>query len=396
MISAKTWPSAKIGSEWYEYHHQHSSCKQIHRSNGNNLQKNVSKEPSRLLHRYVKQQRWEEARQLLQNCDGKINWTEQDLRNGWNVLHMTCFSNPPLDVVQLILAFCPMLTLQTDYSGDTALFYASWKSSEEVVLHYLRIASELSSATNHNNNILFTPSHYGSLPLHYSLCHKRSPKIINYMLQRYPEALRQQDRFCKTPLHRFYHAWNADVKQYLHSQHNQVKIFQAPDKVSSDSNLNGWESLTQTFHILLNKLPIKSSISVPHMYHNDDVDDLRVPTLHQVLALPDHIVPSIFKQLYIHLHPSQIINSDHNGNLPLHIAATNPHSQVISTLLKLYPDAAKIPNHKNNLYPVCIAAIAAMSGTSNDAQLNTIYELLQFAPEVIQMMTTSQSDPSNL
>ena len=363
-----------------------------------------------LLRRSVNLQRWDDVRELLSIrhvATDYLDLHDQEERNGWTVLHMTCYHNPPLDVVESMMDICPEIALTKDNSGDTALFYACWKASEEVVMHYINVAPESVSMI----------SNYGGFPLHYTLSYKRSPRIVEKMLCNYPAAATFKDCFYKTPMNRFYNAWICDLRR-------NIPNLELLPTARDDS---GYFTLKETLILLIKSLLFKSKVQLNfNPLGNEAIQQREERTmdicsirntkllLHHALYMSDENLPSIFKKVFILTHLDQISKYDPLGNLPLHIAASQLGNDtlVLDTLLNYYPNAAKIPDKhgrlplvlaiqsgKQTLRELILAAPQALTtrditthlypfliaASTKEAPINAIYELIRHAPEIITL-----------
>ena len=81
------------------------------------------------------------------------------------------------------------------------------------------------------------------------------------------------------------------------------------------------------------------------------------------------------------------------GRLPLHLAIEHgldcPFNTVISQLLSLAPTTVSVPDPKTGLYPFMAAAVGMSSN------LNSIYSLLKFDPNVLNLQRGSFGDEPN-
>jgi len=281
--------------------------------------------------------KWEQAKTLL------LHPSNTDLANykdmmGSTPLHWACSGNAPFEVIRGIYELNPdALLIQEDGGdGDTPLLRACQYASEEILTFLLETQPEAAFITGKDK----------SYPLHRLILWKRSPSIIQKVLQINPEAVNAEDSYSETPMQELFEAWKCDLGNCIHRLQD----------LRNGRDANGRFTVTGTLLYLV-KTRVYGSI--------DDVQTTTLGPVHAALSLEE--VPALFKILLIQTFPNHAMIADADGNLPLHIAASQKvNSVIIELLLNVYPQATE---HRNNdgLTPLNLAKRAG--GTADNLVL---------------------------
>lgn len=131
------------------------------------------------LHDACEHQDTEAALELIKaNSDQAANVDE----HGETPLHIVCWANPPLRMVEALIAAFPQAVTDQDVHGDTPLHVALMnpETSYEVVHALLKACPTLASVANKE----------GLYPLHMACRHCQDEKVFELLLEEYPYALR--------------------------------------------------------------------------------------------------------------------------------------------------------------------------------------------------------------
>lgn len=131
------------------------------------------------LHDACEHQDIEAVLQLIEaNSDEAVNVDD----HGETPLHIACWANPPLKVVEALIAAFPQAVTDQDAHGDTPLHVAltNPETSCEVVHALLKACPAVASIANKE----------GLCPLHKACRHCPDEKVIEVLLEEYPYALR--------------------------------------------------------------------------------------------------------------------------------------------------------------------------------------------------------------
>ena len=389
------------------------------------MTKNNSKPPEySTLYRAVVYRDWETAKNLLTTHPNSLQLTEySSSRRGETALHNACWWGGPVHIIKLFHQVNPSLLMQLDNQLRSPLRYACGYASKEVV-EFLIDATPMAARLLDSD---------GLLPLHIAIKNRRSPSIIQKLVEAYPEAINQYthclrslshdedddeiDR--KTPLQLLCMKWNDDLSANI----NHLEY------LAKGMDCDGLSTLKGSLYSFLKTLfqTVQANIddtNSDHLQHS-----FQFP-LHQTIELDNEILPPIFKEFIIIILCEQDASlKDSRGNLPLHLAAaqTGEESNLIPLLLDRYPEASAISNEegrlplslaiesgkswdkggirrlvkeapqvlcirdvKTHLYPFMLAAASADASADNTSiydeneSVDVTYELLRFFPELIQ------------
>ena len=372
---------------------------------------------------------WETAKDLLTNHPNVMKLTEYSSNHrGETALHNACWWGGPLHIIKLIYDVNPALLMQLDDNLRSPLRYACGYASKEVV-EFLIDAAPMAAR--------FLDSD-GLLPIHVAIKNRRAPSIVQNLLDVYPESFHLASHSLgrvsesgqassnerKTPLEILSMKWNDDLCANI----NHLEYLTEGMDCDGLTTLKG--SLYHLMEAYFRTTAFQRGYSNDATSSNGKADNSNsscspIPNfLHQSLQLNTQILPNIFKELIALTSPSEkCAETDEEGNLPLHIAATleAENSNLIDILLKHDPEGANKQNKEGKfpltlavesgkswdgiqqlvaaaphalstmdehtkLYPFMLAASCTSSTTSLKEidSLNLTYELLRLFPELIQ------------
>jgi hypothetical protein len=199
------------------------------------------------------------------------------------------------------------------------------------------------TTTNHNNPLLVgDPS--GSTPLHYVSSRNVTSEVTALLLKSCPAAVNATNHVGSTPL-----------ALLCKTNARFLRLSVDPENSAINPRFYGefWAKATLLLRAAYHGLVSSSASSnQPTQSHPDP------NTLHMSLMVPN--CPSEFIHFILNVYPDQILERDHEDNLPLHTASLKrkkkttkkhrkEHNEIISHLLTLYPAGAAEVNENNEL-----------------------------------------------
>lgn len=262
---------------------------------------------------------------------------------------------------------CPSSLETQDANGNTPLHLAVSQNERDLYgrvhleeVGFLMAECPAAMATTNND---------GNTPLHNATQQFRFYHVPD-MIDAYPDALKIRNNRGETPLDCFCRSQMSDLKRALCSK-------SSPDETSLLSlrkqRLGSAEILRRASFFL--KTSKKETASECDQSNGHDWK-----ILHACLGLQGCSPPLIWLSMTI--HPEQIHLSDHEGNLPIHLAAANrviggqTLRPVIEVLLKQYPTSVCALNAEGR-FPL---HLALESGKRWDGGVSAI---LKVAPELV-------------
>jgi len=300
--------------------------------------------PFKSLYCAIRDQSWDEVRQILQRKDA-VSY----LRYGGGAMVIACNRNAPLDIIEELHKISENQVTKKSANGWLPLHWATRWSSVEVVDFLLKVSPPECTTTKELK---------GMTPLHLSITENCDPLIITRLLLENPKALKIKDKSGRAPLEQFFKKWKLHLqrkhckKQYDHSL---AKMF-TKDSIRAIIHVLAYGKLDQ----------LKSDKWLP---------------LHEAIRLR-HLIHPIFIKPLISEFPEEVRRKDpKNHNLPLHIAASQ--GNVISgywtqVLLQEYPEAARVHNKDMRL------PFNLMVESGNEWKNDEVWKkLMDAAPEAI-------------
>ena len=107
--------------------------------------------------------------------------------HGSTPLHLACWGNPPIDVIQALLKACPQAATDKDVIGNTPLHIASGYPGTDpnLIREILKVCPTAASMTNKE----------GLMPLHVACRHAcHNVRVISALIDAYPYALKARTR----------------------------------------------------------------------------------------------------------------------------------------------------------------------------------------------------------
>ena len=205
---------------------------------------------------------------------------------GQTALHVACYRFPPLGAVEAILKARPGCTLKKNLSDETPLHLATEHASEAVQIAILKAGPEAAAMRDK----------YGDAPLHLACgSGQATVRFIQMLVEACPQAVHWKNNDGLTPI----------FKLPLKEEHEEMD---AAPRLDPDS---------QVFEIIKMLLTVSvfGSMNIPN--------GCRLREMHAVAMVPCPIelISGILQQVRF---VSQACEQDHNGMVPLALAAVAP------------------------------------------------------------------------
>lgn len=326
----------------------------------------VTNEESKI-HDYAQVVNWNEVLSLCRTHPQYAGY--KCPRSHLTALHHTCSRRCPLpEVADALINAYPDALLDVDDKGWTPLHHATrFKATKDIVRLLLRshLDKGRASASMRCNK--------GRTPLFYAIRYDAPEGVMEMLLEANPSVVLEEDREGESPLHLVWGKYANSVKGIQHMQRYKLifeSTFEQNDTAEIPENMSlikgselaqRWEKANLLLRALF-KFPL-----------NPKDDDPKRPwrILHAVSAIQCH--PSLFMLACV-LHPEQANEIDVNDlydnteinfatdashtlqrrRTALHFAAaSSSHStNIVSTLLKLNPAAAKFQDNVDGSLPL--------------------------------------------
>jgi ankyrin repeat protein len=194
----------------------------------------------------------------------------------------------------------------------------------------------------------------GSLPLHFAAHYSAGLGTVELLLRSYPEAVRAQDKYGRTPT---YHAAEKSAKLEV----LKLLVNEDPGTVTTPCYVVSNKSTTRSFTTRFDKKDLSSmtrsqAILTPlYLVWNDVVFDHNARTRHTGKKWEKAVW--MLQQAYQH-HTSRKNDSVLLACISMDIFLPE---QVISLIVKAYPDLLRVPDSIHGNLPLATAAIACNS-----------------------------------
>ena len=302
---------------------------------------------SHRLHRLIRNDRWEEARDWLSSAEGAILAEEMD-NEGNLPLHLALqrskLHHSAVALVALLVKKNPTCLEHRNARGSLPIHVAAAAAGFDAVKFL----------SNSHPRGLGETNAAGDLPLHIAARAMTSAETVRWLAERYPEALKMVDSKGNLPLHII-------LQQKYYSSHTAggngvgdlVKAFVEGHPQSTQSqNQEG-------------DLPVHLALrhrSEPTVRYLVDKYPECVRVKGRTGCLPLHLATwghSDFARPFFELHPAALGIENENGVLPLHTAAFN-NNEIALEFADKYPAGLRHKDKVGNL-PIHEAARSAKS-----------------------------------
>eukprot|EP00591_Stephanopyxis_turris_P001438 CAMPEP_0195507110 /NCGR_PEP_ID=MMETSP0794_2-20130614/619_1 /TAXON_ID=515487 /ORGANISM="Stephanopyxis turris, Strain CCMP 815" /LENGTH=346 /DNA_ID=CAMNT_0040633673 /DNA_START=208 /DNA_END=1248 /DNA_ORIENTATION=- len=260
-------------------------------------------------------------------------------RRGDTVLHLAChFDPPPIVIKSLLNAFPEAAILLNDYGCSPLHLACRAIASDEVIRQLLEVDMTAVLVKNQSND---TP-----LEL---LCW---PRI--------------QSNVIETALH-----WNTS-------------------ELSLSSTLDANKDILAMFTRIWKSACLLQKAAYHNSIRDDPLPNGKVfRMVHACAAIKD--CPLKMLRLAMKIHPTQLMESDEDDNLPLHLAIIRGGRKKwdngsIDCILHAYPGAMTKQDKKSRLFPFMLAAVG------DRASLNTVFRILRDCPELERFVGFSKNE----
>ena len=288
-------------------------------------------------------------------------------QGGWTALHHLCDRRcPEVDVVDACIRACPDVLLKPEESGRTPLHLACRNKAPrgvvDLLLHLYPANGKITASK---------PDKKKRSPLWYAVRYDAPPGVVPMLLEVDPSVVLSDDQHAESPLALIWDSWAEKLdgartlRPYLHPEQSENGQPVTPKKLRKTLErqpglLEKWKRVNMF---------LKAPFGFPLREGEElaDVGDRKWRILHATAAV--HCHPTLF-EMACALHPEQASELDENDlygaanggdnrrqQSALHLAASSNASgpigkAVITTLLRLYPDAAQMPDGIDGSHPL--------------------------------------------
>ena len=220
-------------------------------------------------------------------------------------LHYLCAGHEtPTDVLLMVHNAFPQAVYFTDSDGDTPLLNAV-HSQFIVAVHYL--------SHNHPETVLIGNSASGSTPLERAIDFYEPNYIIDCLLFANPYAAHALNENPFTIFESFFKERNCSLRVFL-GQHSGFTLSNAALDYKIISDETAWSAR----NVYLKSSLLLKATSMQNFNKKTAMDDSWL-ILHSAFKVDE--CPWSFCSFFLRLHPEQIMMTDSDGNLPIHIIA---------------------------------------------------------------------------
>jgi ankyrin repeat protein len=285
---------------------------------------------------------------ILHNPDAvKLTTTNDDCPGGTSgntPLHCAISSSASVGVLKILLKAYPGAMSVLNSDGHTPFHLAMGRKpvpSLPTIQILLECVSFQHTNNNNHSNPLLMRDPSGLMPLHYVSSRNVTSEVTSLLLKSCPAAVNATNHVGSTPL-----------ALLCKTNARFLRLSVDPENSAINPRFYGefWAKATLLLRAAYHGLV--SSTNQPTASHPDP------NTLHMSLMVPN--CPSEFIHFILNVYPDQILERDHEGNLPLHTASLKgkkkttkkhrkEHNEIISHLLTLYPAGAAEVNEHNEL-----------------------------------------------
>jgi hypothetical protein len=286
-----------------------------------------------------------------------------------------------------------------------------WNSKQELPLHIecnhrCRLAVIAKCIELYPEALFVESDIFGTLPLQILLDnYKTSVEDALFIIQKYPGTLKHQDKYGRLPLHvECADRWrSAIISQCIELYPEALALAGKEGLLPIHYALADNFSSMDIFLMMIEKYPAA-------IHHQDKYDNLplhiecqyqcrplvvckcielyprSLAVTKNTNMLPLHVIlrnpasSSSLAELIIDKYPAALHNSDHHGNLPIHIECNSRcRSAIISKCIELYPEALSVSTH-TGLIP-WTSALSTMNKTRKVGMMKSLSILLSAHPE---------------
>lgn len=343
-------------------------------------------------------------RAILSSC--KVIATVDQQRRATSPYDIVSGGINTLDLRTLCSLFPSSLSARDRLHGRTPLHLACLNEAPSYVVHLLVEGNIMNNFDDDEivNNVASMLDYDGRSALHYACLLRNTngnglddfehdvhnkESTIQLLLRADPSMVMIPDRFGDTPLALFWQTRYDEFNDFYVQVSKELLRFNQLSFSFNDLQLFDWNLtiMSRCAQLLL------CSADPSYTWDGNDGQISRYDfsswmQLHFLITLPNYLCPTTFLHLAIMLYEEEAQVFDHNGNLPLHIAASlDPMRMegIIDVLIDAYPDAVSMENKKGRL-PLDIALRA-----SNYTWNTTVKSILERYPIALEKLTVTLS-----
>lgn len=324
--------------------------------------------PTKTLLRHIKRRDWDRARSrtLAYPYDAHYQ-QESDL----TPMHLVCLYRAPLDLVELLIDANPSALVAQDSEGWTPLHLTIlYGGNEETVKLLIRRGGKIAVSLQ---------SPYAGSPLHLACRHWTSLSIFEALVNANEAMATASNESGTKPAEVLWY-------QFLKNHHNNYRMVtvrpsQATTNETNHPNVTDTSTQNNSTHEtrnpaiedLIRRMIILLSAAKGEVATSVDTAEPKLMLREVLLYQPILGDMTDFLDIVAHQYPDQLAAPDENGNLLLHLAASNPPEEKkkkyqpnsgnprttpqkdsLEILVTLYPAAASVANDRGE-FPLHLA-----------------------------------------